>query len=159
MFAGGEMRTVLMSLLAERPGHGYDLMTRLGERTGGAYKPSAGAIYPTLQQLADEGVVSSAADGGRNVFSLTAAGRREAASNAAEVEAIWRRVGEAGEWRELAHPDASEVIKPALRLAKAAIKAAVKSHGDPAVIGAVRDVLEEARLRIERVARRRNTCP
>jgi DNA-binding PadR family transcriptional regulator len=58
--------------------HGYEMIQELEERSGGRWRPSAGSIYPTLQLLADEGLVSAEEDGGRRVFSLTDAGRESA---------------------------------------------------------------------------------
>lgn len=55
--------------------HGYQIMQELEERSGGGWQPSPGSIYPTLQLLADEGLVVSAAEGGKNIFSLTDSGR------------------------------------------------------------------------------------
>lgn len=58
-FAPGEVRLAILSLVAERPCHGYYLMKLLAERSGGVYRASAGAIYPTLQELEDEGLVTA----------------------------------------------------------------------------------------------------
>ena len=63
-FRSGEVRLALLSLLEQAPGHGYDLMKRLEERSGGLYQASAGTIYPVLQQLEDEGLVRSKAGHG-----------------------------------------------------------------------------------------------
>jgi len=56
----GEIRTALLAVLAEEPGHGYEIMQRLEEKSGGAWRPSPGSVYPTLQMLEDEGLVRSA---------------------------------------------------------------------------------------------------
>src|SRR5688572_30705007 len=80
-FATGELRLALLALITERAGHGYDLMTRLEARFDGAYEASAGAIYPTLQQLEDEGLVRLEVAGGRKVYHITDVGRREVASH------------------------------------------------------------------------------
>jgi DNA-binding PadR family transcriptional regulator len=64
--------------------HGYQIMQELGERTGGRWRPSAGSIYPTLQQLEDEGLVSSSDIDGRRVYDLTDAGRAAVADMPAE---------------------------------------------------------------------------
>ena len=55
----GEIRTALLGALADEPGHGYEVMQRLEERSGGTWRPSPGSVYPTLQQLQDEGLVTS----------------------------------------------------------------------------------------------------
>lgn len=82
----GDIRTAVLAVLAEEPGHGYDIMSRLEAKSGGVWRPSAGSVYPTLQQLEDEGLVTAAETDGKRVFTVTDAGRAEAA----------RRVEEAG---------------------------------------------------------------
>ena len=53
----GDIRTAILAVLVDGPGHGYDIMSRLEEKSGGVWRPSAGSVYPTLQQLEDEGLV------------------------------------------------------------------------------------------------------
>ncbi|MDQ4104945.1 MAG: PadR family transcriptional regulator, partial [Actinomycetota bacterium] len=65
----------MLLLLAEQPMHGYQLMQAITERTSGAWEPSPGAIYPTLSQLEDEGLLDTLAEGGRKLATLTDAGR------------------------------------------------------------------------------------
>ncbi|MEV4757497.1 PadR family transcriptional regulator [Micromonospora sp. NPDC049559] len=75
------VRGAVLALLTERPMHGYEMIQELDSRTGGAWRPSPGSIYPTLQLLEDEGVIVSSAEesgGGRKRFTLTEAGRQEA---------------------------------------------------------------------------------
>lgn len=85
----GEIRTALLGELVEAPGHGYELMQRLEEKSGGAWRPSPGSVYPTLQMLEDEGLVRSEATGGKNVFHLTETGREAAeAGEAAPWDAV-----------------------------------------------------------------------
>ncbi|GAA1491100.1 hypothetical protein GCM10009626_38460 [Brachybacterium sacelli] len=69
------MRTAVLLLLAEEPMHGYQLMQTITERTGSRWRPSPGAIYPTLSQLEDEGLVITEKVGGRKLASLTESGR------------------------------------------------------------------------------------
>lgn len=71
----GDVRTALLLLLAEEPMHGYQLMQAISERTSGAWRPSPGAVYPTLSQLEDEGLIDTVAEGGRKLATLTEAGR------------------------------------------------------------------------------------
>jgi DNA-binding PadR family transcriptional regulator len=88
VFAHGHLRLYLLSLLAEQPRHGYDLIQALGERFGGTYSPSAGTIYPRLGKLEAEGLVTRAFDGRKSVYSITDAGRAELASRQAELDGI-----------------------------------------------------------------------
>ncbi len=71
----GDVRTALLSLLADRPMHGYDLIRELEERSGGAWRPSPGSVYPTLQMLEDEGLVTGSEQDGKRVYTITDAGR------------------------------------------------------------------------------------
>jgi DNA-binding PadR family transcriptional regulator len=70
------VRAALLALLAERPMHGYEMISELAERTGGAWVPSPGAVYPALQLLTDKGLVDSETDGGRRQYMLTGTGRQ-----------------------------------------------------------------------------------
>lgn len=72
----GDVRAALLALLVERPMHGYEMISELAERTGGAWMPSPGAVYPALQLLAEERLVDSETDGGRRRYMLTDAGRQ-----------------------------------------------------------------------------------
>ncbi len=74
----GDIRTALLTVLMEGPGHGYDIMQRVEEKTGGAWRPSPGSVYPTLQLLGDEGFVTAIERDGKRVFEITEAGTAEA---------------------------------------------------------------------------------
>ncbi len=75
----GDVRAAILALLTEQPMHGYQMIAELDERTNGAWSPSPGSVYPTLQMLQDEGLVESTAEGGKKVFHLTAGGAEAAA--------------------------------------------------------------------------------
>lgn len=154
-FGPGELRLALLALLAEQPSHGYELMTRLEERCGGAYQASAGGIYPTLQQLEDERLIRAETEDGRKTFRPTAEGRAELHDRADDIARIWARVAQRSEWGVFGEPDAAEIVGPALRLAKTALKAIAHAHGDPEVVDEVRAIFESAREQIERMTRRR----
>lgn len=79
----GDVRVAILALLAEQPMHGYQLIQQIEERSGGAWRPSPGSVYPTLQLLTDEGAVVVEEDGGRKTYSLTEAGRAEASDKPA----------------------------------------------------------------------------
>lgn len=74
----GDIRLVLLAALLNGPAHGYELMGRLEESSGGEWRPSPGSVYPTLQLLEDEGLVRSVTEGDRRVYELTEAGREQA---------------------------------------------------------------------------------
>ena len=86
----GQIRTALLAVLAEAPGHGYDVMQNLEDKTGGAWRPSPGSVYPALQQLEDEGLIAATTgEGGRRAFQLTEEGRAYTAAHPDEVQAPW----------------------------------------------------------------------
>lgn len=87
----GDVRAAVLALLAERPMHGYEMIKELEERTQGAWTPSAGSIYPTLQMLEDEGLIRGEESEGKRRFALTEAGTREQKEKASE-EAPWDAV-------------------------------------------------------------------
>ncbi|WP_128976552.1 PadR family transcriptional regulator [Streptomyces roseicoloratus] len=91
----GDVRASILALLKDRPMHGYEMIQEIVERTGGAWKPSPGSVYPTLQMLEDEGLIASESEGGKKLFTLTDAGRGEAEAG---PEAPWEEVGRGVDW-------------------------------------------------------------
>ncbi len=77
----GEIRPLILGALAQKPMHGYEVIQALEEQSGGRWRPSAGSVYPTLQQLADEGLVTSQEVDGRRIYTLTDGGRTAAAAS------------------------------------------------------------------------------
>ena len=142
-FGPGEVRLALLSLVAEAASHGYELMKKLEERSHGVYRASAGTVYPTLQQLEDEGLIASDLQDGRRVYRITDAGRRELDRRGEDVADIWRRAQRWGEWRSAFDPDAAEIRGPAERLVKAAFKAAAGEFKSDR-IERVREILDRA---------------
>jgi DNA-binding PadR family transcriptional regulator len=92
VFSHGRLRLYLLKLLAEGPKHGYELIRLLENRFLGLYAPSAGTIYPRLQRLEAEGLVSHAAAGGRKVYEITESGRRELTQRAGELAELERDI-------------------------------------------------------------------
>lgn len=88
----GNVRAAILALLAERPMHGYEMIQELANRTGGVWRPSPGSVYPALQMLEDEGLISSHEAEGKRLFSLTDAGRAEAEQGSSH--APWDEVAE-----------------------------------------------------------------
>jgi DNA-binding PadR family transcriptional regulator len=101
----GDLRFVLLALIEEQPRHGYELIKELEERTGGAYRPSPGVVYPTLSLLEDEGFVRpSAGETARKLYEVTDEGRAALAENRANVDAIFGRMSEAAARTSAAGP-------------------------------------------------------
>ncbi|MFD9790175.1 PadR family transcriptional regulator [Streptomyces sp. NPDC059070] len=91
----GDVRASILALLKDRPMHGYEMIQEIGERSGGAWKPSPGSVYPTLQMMEDEGLITSESEGGKKLFTLTDSGRAEAESGS---EAPWEEAGRGVDW-------------------------------------------------------------
>jgi DNA-binding PadR family transcriptional regulator len=136
----GDIRTALLAILAEESGHGYDLIQRLEEKTEGAWRPSPGSVYPTLQLLEDEGLARSGEHDGKRVYEITEAGRAEAT----------RRVEEAGgtPW-EIAGRNDTRVgeFRGAIRDLIVASKQ-VSSSGNQSQVERMLEILKRARREI-----------
>lgn len=101
MFDGGELRLVLLKLIEEQPRHGYDLIKEIENRTGGAYAPSPGVVYPTMTLLIDMDLAEEqASEGARKLLSITDAGRTHLAENAVQVDEIMERLSALGKMSE-----------------------------------------------------------
>jgi len=136
--ARGDVRAAVLSLLAEGPMHGYQIIREIEERSGGSWKPSAGSVYPTLQLLADEGLVSSEEQNGRKTYSLTEAGR--AAAEETEAPAPWEGTSTREGGRHV------PLAKAGMDLAGAAAQVARTGSSEQAERAV--EVLEEARRRL-----------
>ena len=152
-FGPGEVRLALLSLLGERPQHGYELMKQLEERSGGMYRASAGTVYPTLAQLQDEGLVLSDSRDGKRIYQLTETGREELEQSAEAIEDIWQRTEQIGDWSEAFDPEIAELVRPALRLLRTVVKVAARRGDDPEVVDRVREILERAKQEIGELRR------
>jgi DNA-binding PadR family transcriptional regulator len=137
-FRSGEVRLALLSLLADEPGHGYDLMRRLEERSGGLYRASAGTVYPVLQQLEDEGLAESAKDAGKRVYQITDQGRAVVEGDRERIDRIWRRADRWKQWEGGGRPEGVEIGLTMGRIAKTAFRIVGR---DPGQADAVRRVL------------------
>ena len=93
VFEGGELKLVLLKLIADQPRHGYDLIRAIEELTGGRYAPSPGVVYPTLTMLQDMGLVEEAeGEGGRKPFQITGAGTAHLDENREEADELFARL-------------------------------------------------------------------
>ena len=136
----GDVRAAVLALLAEEPMHGYQIIHEIEERSGGSWKPSAGSVYPTLQLLADEGLVEATESNGRKTYSLTEAGRAVAIDDASPWTAT-STTETGGDKR-----DFGALPKAGFELAQAA--AQVGRTGTPEQIKAAVAELEESRKRL-----------
>lgn len=85
----GDVRLAVLSLLAETPSNGYGLIKAIAAKTGDAWRPSPGSVYPTLQQLVDEGLVDATGDGRGTEYTLSDAGRTYVVENAEQIARTW----------------------------------------------------------------------
>lgn len=134
----GDVRAAVLALLAEKPMHGYQIIQEIGDRSGGSWKPSPGSVYPTLQLLADEGLITAEEADGRKTYSLTEEGRIVA--SASDRSAPWESQGGRENTRAGALP------KAGIELAQAA--AQVGRSGKPAQVTEAVAVLDEARRKL-----------
>jgi DNA-binding PadR family transcriptional regulator len=97
VFDQGDLRLVILHLIAEKPRHGYELIKAIEEQLGGAYSPSPGVIYPTLTMLEEMGLIAqSASEGSRKLFAITPEGEAHLAENRAALDAIRARMAQLG---------------------------------------------------------------
>src|SRR4051794_8268886 len=132
----GDVRAALLTLLAEEPRNGYQLMQEIERRSEGVWRPSPGSVYPALQQLEDEGLVRAEETDGRKLFHLTDAGHEAAAAIGAEG-APWDAVSESVD------SDVWELFGVAKQVGMAIVQLA--QAGTPEQIAAAREVLNNAR--------------
>jgi len=136
----GDVRAAILFLLAEGPMHGYQIIQELGERSSGVWRPSPGSIYPTLQQLEDEGLVRGSESDGRRVFDLTDEGRTE----------VERRSDEPRPWEMSAEAAPFAWIREeGFAVAHAVMQ--VARTGTPAQIARAREILGETRKSLYRL--------
>lgn len=149
MFAQGELRLALLVLVAEHPRHGYELIKDIEEMTGGTYAPSPGAVYPTLQLLADEGMIEEAqSTDAKKPYQATDAGMDELAGRKDEVQDLMGRIASRGK-------RARDARSPDLFRAMANLAAVLRNKASDGKLGkdnidAIVDIIDDVAKRIER---------
>ena len=147
VFEGGELRLVLLALLEAQPRHGYDLIREIEERTGGAYAPSPGVVYPALTMLDEMGQVDEVKEEGtRKRFALTEIGRAHLVERREQADALLARLGALGEAR--ARTDRAPVGRAMANLHMTLRNAL--GAGGAARQDAIVAILDDAARRIER---------
>jgi DNA-binding PadR family transcriptional regulator len=145
----GEVRYLVLDALAQRPRHGYEVIQAIEERSGGAYRPSPGVIYPTLQMLEELGHAELSTQEGRKVYSITDAGRRDLAEHADEVRDFYDRIP-GDSWERYAE-DFGDVMKRAARLFRTFKRAARHGGMSRRAQAKIREILDQAVQKIEAV--------
>ena len=146
----GELRLVILALVAEKPRYGYEIIKELGERVGGEYSPSPGVVYPTLTMLEEMGYASAEpGPGGAQALYAHPEGEKTLAENKPQVDAIFERFGDrdgAGGARGM-----GSVVRAMMNL-RAATRLRLRGRGaTPEQIQAIVDALDAAAKAIERV--------
>ena len=149
IFDGGELRLVLLKLIAEKPRHGYDLIRAIEDRTGGAYAPSPGIVYPTLTLLNEMGLIDEqAAEGARKAFAITPEGAAHLEERAAEVAAIFARLDAMSAIRERSN---AVPLRRALHNLRSVLLNRLATGLDDARINAAVELIDETARKIERL--------
>ena len=139
----GDVRAAILALLREGPRNGYQIMSEIEERSGGAWRPSPGAVYPALSQLADEGLIAPEESGSRRLFSLTDAGREYIAENPEMARGAWENSEQQEAWQVPGlFAEAARLGSGIMQLAKA---------GSPDQIRAAERLLERTRRELYRI--------
>ena len=151
MFEHGDLKFVILSLLEERPRHGYDIIKAIEEKSGGVYQPSPGTVYPTLTLLEEMGFARALADdGGKKVYTITDAGRQHLADHSGTVDDIFSRIARKGAGLTSdAMMDTNRAFK---HVARATYSHATQRLEDHEFLRAIAKVLEDAARAIDELA-------
>ncbi len=139
----GDVRAAILTLLAEQPLHGYEIIQQVIARSGGVWRPSPGSVYPALQLLEDQGLILSEQAEGRRVFHLTDEGRAHVEQHKAELAAAWSAVANTVDDAVLEMRDLLEQVGVALRQ--------VVHAGTPGQVTQARTVLVNMRRQLYRI--------
>jgi DNA-binding PadR family transcriptional regulator len=150
MFDGGELRLVLLKLIADQPRHGYDLIRAIEELTHGSYAPSPGIVYPTLTMLQDMGLIEEAkGEGARKAFQITGEGEAHLAEKAEEVAALIARLEDVGsDQRKAGGPPIKRAVA---NLLSSLWHRVTREDMDEATMHEIAAILDEAAQKIERL--------
>lgn len=147
----GDIRAGILALLAEEAMHGYQIIQELGSRSGGLWRASPGSVYPTLQLLEDEGLVSHEESDGKRVYALTEEGRKQAAELRERTGRLpWEMPAEADDTALRLHKAAFQVEAAAMQAAHAGSRAQVEQ---------AIEVLADARRRIYAILAEEDEAP
>jgi DNA-binding PadR family transcriptional regulator len=139
----GDVRAAALMLLAEQPLHGYELIQQITTRSGGAWRPSPGSVYPALQLLEDQGLIRGEQTEGRRVYHLTEAGRSYIEQHRDELSEAWAGVTASGD-------DPTRELRALFEQLGGAVRQ-VGHAGTETQIAAAREVLTSARRQLYRI--------
>ena len=159
-WSGVALRLALLALINEEPRHGYELIRAIEDMTVGAYAPSPGAVYPTLQMLEEEGQIKPAKaktkegdedTGGKKPFKATKSGKAELEERAEEVDELMGRLNEHGERAERVQQRSPDLFRAMGNLASVLKIRAKAGKLDQKTIDEIVDIIDEVAKRIERL--------
>jgi DNA-binding PadR family transcriptional regulator len=153
VFERGDLKYVVLDLLKDKPAHGYELIRALGERFGGFYTPSPGAVYPTLQMLEDMGYVIADQQEGRKVYSITDAGRQYLTDRQPQVEEMFKRVRDrwGEDWGPQAHRMMDDLRADLRDFTRSFADEARRRWPEPDQQRRIRDVIARAKTEIKSI--------
>jgi DNA-binding PadR family transcriptional regulator len=152
MFEQGDLRYVILRLLEEKPRHGYEIIKALEERFNGAYAPSPGVVYPTLQLLEDQGYARvRPVEEGKKVYEITDAGRAYLAENRETVDSIFERIGKL--MGHFLDEPMTEVHGAFRRVGTATYGRATDAVQNPVLLRQIVEILDRAAREIEQLPR------
>ncbi|MBV1689208.1 PadR family transcriptional regulator [Novosphingobium sp. G106] len=147
LFDYGELRLLVLALIAQAPAHGYELIKTIEDRFGGAYTPSPGVIYPTLSWLEDSGYASVEAEGGRKSYAITEEGKAFLEANQEAADALFER-GSGGSESTGRRGRSLQVMR-AMHNLKTALRLRLATGGiDDATVDAIAAAIDEAAQKI-----------
>jgi DNA-binding PadR family transcriptional regulator len=139
----GDVRAAILALLQEGPRTGYQIMSEIEERSSGAWRPSPGAVYPALSQLADEGLIVGEESGGRRAFSLTEAGREYVEQHPEMARGAWESAAQQEAWQ------VPGLFTEAARLGGGIVQ--IAHAGTPEQVQAAERLLQQTRRELYRI--------
>ena len=148
VFEQGDLKYVILSLLSEKPRHGYEIIKALEEKSGGAYSPSPGTVYPTLTMLEEMGYArSTGEEGGKRVYEITPEGKRYLEEHSSTVDSIFERIARAVEPFFDRHM--LDIHDGMRRVGRAAYATAMKHAENKETLTKIADILARAAKEID----------
>ena len=150
VFEQGDLKYVILRLLAEKPRHGYEIIKELGDRFGGAYAPSPGTVYPTLTMLEDLGYARAMPEeGGRKIYEITDEGRKHLDEHSATVDDIFERIARFVEG--FFDAPMADLKRAMARVGRATFVVASRSPNDRDRLNKISEILKGAAEEIEKL--------
>jgi DNA-binding PadR family transcriptional regulator len=148
MFEQGDLKLVILRLLEEKPRHGYEIIKELESRSGGAYSPSPGTVYPTLTMLEDLGYARAVPEeGGKKIYEITDEGRKHLAENNSTVNDVFEKFVKFAEG--LTGSPMMEVNNAFRNIARATYSTATSHMSDKEKLARIKDILAKASAEID----------